>query len=79
MSENEEFEIDSKSAPSLSLSRQACGYYKKFDVSYAYLWIWHSRQNDGRLKLISDKKYWPMALQRWNSAAAKLAPILNIS
>jgi hypothetical protein len=28
MSENEEFEIDSKSAPSLSLSRKACGYYR---------------------------------------------------
>jgi hypothetical protein len=37
MSENEEFEIDSKSAPSLSLSRMACVYYKKFDVSYTGL------------------------------------------
>lgn len=37
MSENEEFEIESKSAPSLSLSRQACGLYRKFDVAYANL------------------------------------------
>ena len=37
MSENEEFEIDSKSAPSLSLSRKACGYYKRYDVGFTDL------------------------------------------
>jgi hypothetical protein len=37
MSENEEYEIDSKSAPSLALSRQACGYYRRYDVSFTEL------------------------------------------
>jgi len=37
MSENEEYEIDSKSAPSLSLSRQPCGLFKRFDVAFAGL------------------------------------------
>lgn len=37
MSENEEYEIDSKSAPSLSLQRHPCGLFKRFDVSFAGL------------------------------------------
>lgn len=37
MSEYEEFEIDTKSAPSLSLKRQPCGLFKKFDVAFAGL------------------------------------------
>jgi membrane protease subunit (stomatin/prohibitin family) len=37
MSENEEFEIDTKSAPSLSLSRKACGYFKRYDVGFTAL------------------------------------------